>query len=938
MGRACAMILLAAVAARAGGGPETTLVVVNGDSPLSRRVANEYAALRRIPPANLLFLEGIPTLRVVPMEFFRTRMLAPILAHLRERKLDQRIDLVAWSADFPYGVDLRGVLKEGDVGREITPVASLTGLTFFARRIERELYAEAVHLQANRYYRRESGGPPQGGRSATAEERAAFQEAMQALQARDYAKAADAYRRFLATFQHHFESWYNLACCLARLGKADEAMAALRESHERGWRDASKTEQDEDLAPLRKRDDFRALVETMRAGRRELQKSRAFSASLAWDPDGEPEESDDSLDRYYLSVMLAYTGEWGNSAPEALSALRASVGSDGTNPDGTFYFPKNGDVRSTTREPAFEGVVAALRAMGRKAEILAAGVDGQTGVLPMGKADVLGACVGTAGFSWEKSGSRILPGAICEHLTSFGADFSHGGQTKLSEFLRFGAAGASGTVTEPFAIQLKFPHPAVQIHYAAGCSLAESFYQSVWGPYQLLVVGDPLARPFARFARVTLDAGSAPWKGVVRVSAASEPAAARMEFWLDGAPVPGEIDTAGLDDGVHELRAVAVAPGDVATRSFASALVTVANAGRAVEAQPPKSPPALGATFEVRGKAPGAEEVEVWRGATLLGRAAVKGTTFVVPVPTALLGPGPSELYVRARHAAPPSARSAPFVVEVADPEPPAPLAPPVGAKPQPSKAPSAWLPGLAGRSEAGTPIAAPGPAQSSAGGALAGELELPGPGRYQLVLPADRYTRILVAGRPVAIREGAHGLAFVPFAAAGGSIPIAFEGKLGGAAPLLSGDQVAQPARFRRPAPAAVGETPAAEGAFSELVDGKAIGKGLLLPAAGVELAFRKGGFEIAGILLHAAEPPRDAKERKPWPAALLVEYQDGGGKWRAVEKAAQVPCPSADAPGIPSYVEIDFKPVRSKRLRVKPQGEGAAVVTEIAVLARPK
>jgi len=59
---------------------------------------------------------------------------------------------------------------------------------------------------------------------------------------------------------------------------------------------------------------------------------------------------------------------------------------------------------------------------------------------------------------------------------------ANAGQTPLTEFLRFGAAGASGTVTEPYAIPAKFPDPFVHVHYVAGCCLAESFYQSITGP------------------------------------------------------------------------------------------------------------------------------------------------------------------------------------------------------------------------------------------------------------------------------------------------------------------------------------------------------------------------------------------------------------------------------------------------------------------------
>ena len=62
----------------------------------------------------------------------------------------------------------------------------------------------------------------------------------------------------------------------------------------------------------------------------------------------------------------------------------------------------------------------------------------------------------------------------------------------MTDWISAGAAGTSGTVTEPYAMQQKFPMPFIHVHYAKGCSLAEAFYQSLMGPYQLLVLGDPL--------------------------------------------------------------------------------------------------------------------------------------------------------------------------------------------------------------------------------------------------------------------------------------------------------------------------------------------------------------------------------------------------------------------------------------------------------------
>jgi len=76
----------------------------------------------------------------------------------------------------------------------------------------------------------------------------------------------------------------------------------------------------------------------------------------------------------------------------------------------------------------------------------------------------------------------VLPGAIIDNLTSEGGEMTPaGGQAPLSVFVRFGVAGTSGTVTEPMAIQNKFATPFIFYHYARGASMAEAYYQSVWG-------------------------------------------------------------------------------------------------------------------------------------------------------------------------------------------------------------------------------------------------------------------------------------------------------------------------------------------------------------------------------------------------------------------------------------------------------------------------
>lgn len=294
--------------------------------------------------------------------------------------------------------------------------------------------------------------------------------------------------------------------------------------------------------------------------------THAFRSWYGWGPEGQLLEAGGR--QYLLSMMLGVTIGRGNSVNETLRYLRRSAGADGTNPTGTIYFARNNDVRSTTRSPAFEAAVSALEKLNVKGEII-------TQQTPQGRRDVMGAMLGTPNFSWEETDSNILPGAICEHLTSSGGVMrDSGGQTPLSELLRHGAAAASGAVTEPMAIQDKFPFPFLQVHYARGASVAEAFYQSVYGPYQLLIVGDPLCRPWAWIPQVSvtnLKPGDS-LTGTVEIAPAAsgkgDRSADRFELFVDGQRRNqcgvGEslrLDTTRYGDGHHELRIVAIEAG-----------------------------------------------------------------------------------------------------------------------------------------------------------------------------------------------------------------------------------------------------------------------------------------------------------------------------------------------------------------------------------------
>jgi uncharacterized protein (TIGR03790 family) len=99
---------------------------------------------------------------------------------------------------------------------------------------------------------------------------------------------------------------------------------------------------------------------------------------------------------------------------------------------------------------------------------------------------------------------QFLPGALADHLTSFGGvlDKPHGQMTVLS-WIDAGATASYGTASEPCAHLQKFPHPqGLILFYAQGATAIETYWKSVAWPQQGLFVGEPLAAPFDRGLRV----------------------------------------------------------------------------------------------------------------------------------------------------------------------------------------------------------------------------------------------------------------------------------------------------------------------------------------------------------------------------------------------------------------------------------------------------
>jgi len=104
--------------------------------------------------------------------------------------------------------------------------------------------------------------------------------------------------------------------------------------------------------------------------------------------------------------------------------------------------------------------------------------------------------------------NQYVPGALADHLTSFGGDLLAPSQMSILDWIRAGATASYGTVTEPTANPSKFPQPAVLVsQYFYGNTALEAYNKSVLVPYQGVIVGEPLARPFgtkAYFSRGVL--------------------------------------------------------------------------------------------------------------------------------------------------------------------------------------------------------------------------------------------------------------------------------------------------------------------------------------------------------------------------------------------------------------------------------------------------
>jgi len=649
----------------AGGGAHNLAIVVNEDSAHSKWIANEYIKLRNIPPSNVIYIKGLDKQPKIDITAFRQKILEPVLFSLSQRKLRSQITYLIYSCDFPTTV-VASNLDTKKFRQTQNRGTSITGMTYLYQSILMETLF-FINPGSNLYYRHPL--PLIRDTKWTREEVKQLQTVMaffakkknrqiahekngteETLQDKEWEKqgwilAEKTLTELAAAHPNNSNVQYNLACALSINNKPAQAVITLEKAYDAGFWNLNHIRKDPDLATIRNRGDYKALLSRLKKPEFETD-SLGIKGAFRFNRLGQIVEQRERGMRYLMSTMLSVISSRGLTIEQSISYLRRSVEADGTKPDGTFYFMLNNNVRSKLRESAVPSVVKVLNKEGHKAV-------SERGTLPQNKTDVIGACIGAKRFDWSKCGSKILPGAICEHLTSHGGNLYGSSQTELSEFIRNGAAGASGTVSEPLSMPFKFPTPLLYVHYARGCSLAESFYQSVASPYHLLILGDPLCQPYATFPEVFLKPFPAKQiKGNLAISpkVTNGIDVSHFEVLVDGVRIETlesgdswHLNTTTIPDGYHELRVVAVSADSIHAQGHIARMINVNNTGKLIKSQTTKERkiPVTG-TIKIRTTCPGADRIMFSHNHRNL--VVKKGATVEADIDAALLGPGPASI------------------------------------------------------------------------------------------------------------------------------------------------------------------------------------------------------------------------------------------------------------------------------------------------------
>jgi uncharacterized protein (TIGR03790 family) len=173
---------------------------------------------------------------------------------------------------------------------------------------------------------------------------------------------------------------------------------------------------------------------------------------------------------------------------EAKALIDRGVAADGSAPRGTAYLLSSGDPARDVRTASYADAVMLAGGRLNISIVDAPALEGRS--------DILLYTVGAVRVPNLQT-NQFLPGAVGDHLTSFGGDLTDSSQMSSLRWLEAGATGSYGTVVEPCNFVTKFPNPALFLrHYLSGETLIEAYWKSVAMPGQGIFIGEPLAAPY----------------------------------------------------------------------------------------------------------------------------------------------------------------------------------------------------------------------------------------------------------------------------------------------------------------------------------------------------------------------------------------------------------------------------------------------------------
>ncbi len=203
-----------------------------------------------------------------------------------------------------------------------------------------------------------------------------------------------------------------------------------------------------------------------------------------------PYFNQDSIKPYTDFRMRPAMAIAATSFEQAKALIDRGIAADGTNPKGTAYLLSTSDKTRNRRAPAYPFVTQQVAPFFDIAILKSDALENKrdvmfyfTGVTQVKKLETI----------------QFRPGAIADHLTSFGGMLTDSSQMSSLRWLEAGATGSYGTVVEPCNFPQKFPFPAIAMHYyLQGNTLLQAYWKSVAQPGQGIFIGDPLARPFGK--------------------------------------------------------------------------------------------------------------------------------------------------------------------------------------------------------------------------------------------------------------------------------------------------------------------------------------------------------------------------------------------------------------------------------------------------------